>query len=212
MKKNFNESSILNSILVNSCLPHQMNELSIAFNFRFIHISTDSIFGNDFSNKSETDSIEVKDLYSATKFLGEPNGDNTLVLRTSIIGHSLTNKDGFFDHVRLSNVFRGYSNVFFSGTTTLELAKIIYSIVSSPNKISGVYHVAGKEISKLNLAKLIAEVYSLDIQILDETEVKSRRILLSVKFDEEFLYKTPSWVYLLNNQKDFYNLNADIYE
>lgn len=212
VKKDFDKINILPNILINSILPHKINELSITYNFKFIHISTDSIFGDNFVNKSETDIFEVKDLYSASKLLGEPIGKNTFVLRTSIVGHSLTGKEGFLDSVRSANIYRGSSNVFFSGTTVLELAKIIHGIITKPKKISDLYHVTAKEVSKLNLAKLISYVYALDLRIIEVTEIKSKRLLSSMKFDQNFMYTAPEWEYLLNDLKNFYDLNADVYE
>ena len=109
VKKVFNENSNLSNILINSVLPHQMNEWALKYNFKFIHISTDSVFGDNFNNKSELDRTLVNDLYSASKLLGEPSSSNTIVIRTSLIGHSLHYSDGFLNSVLRSNHFTGFS-------------------------------------------------------------------------------------------------------
>jgi dTDP-4-dehydrorhamnose reductase len=212
VKKNLIGDKIIDSIFVNSILPHKISDLAISNNFRFIHISTDSVFGDNFEGKLETDSIEIKDLYSASKVLGEPLGPKSVVIRTSIVGHSLTGEVGFLDSVRSVKTYHGYSLVLFAGTTVLELSKIIYRMITDDEILNGIYHVKGKKISKYSLAELISKVYNLNLTLVHNDQVSSKRLLSSLKFDRRFCYSSPEWGLLLEELKIFYYLNIDVYE
>lgn len=212
VKKLFNENSFLSNILINSLLPQQMNEWALKYDFKFVHVSTDSVFGDNFNNKSELDRTLVNDLYSASKLLGEPDSENTLVIRTSLVGHSLHCSDGFLNTVLSSNHFTGFSGVVFAGTTALELSSLIFHLLTLSSEVSGTYHITGPEISKYDLAKLISQVYSLDIKITESKDQKSMRILSSKKLKNALNYEPPNWLDLLNNTKSFYHSNWDIYE
>ena len=212
VKKIFIENSNLSNILINSVLPQQLSEWALKFSYKFVHISTDSVFGDNFKNKTELDRTLANDLYSASKMLGEPENKNTLVIRTSLIGHSLHYSDGFLNTVLSSKQFTGFSGVVFTGTTALELSSLIYRLVTLSSEVSGVYHIAGQEISKYDLVKLICKVYSLDIEITESKDYKSKRILSSKKLENALNYQPQEWLDLLNNTKSFYYSNSDIYE
>ncbi len=138
---------IIDSIYINSILPHKISNLAFINDFKFIHISTDSVFGNFGKNKHEESELIVQDLYSASKALGEPINPSTIVLRTSLIGHSLTGDTGLLDWVMRQNKISGYDNHIFAGITSLELSKIICLIIFSYKFNSGTYHISGKCIS-----------------------------------------------------------------
>lgn len=212
VKKDFKSGNISSNIIVNSILPRKLDELSNFYHFQFIHISTDSVFGDYYFSKSESDSFEVKDLYSASKLLGEPNEGNTIIIRTSIVGHSLNGENGLLDSVISSKNYCGFTDVFYSGTTTLELSKIIHMIVNNQQIRPDIFHVTGKEISKYDLAMIISEVYSLDTSITKSSGFKIKRDLSSLKFKIAFDYKIPDWYILLSDLKIFYINNKDIYE
>jgi dTDP-4-dehydrorhamnose reductase len=212
VKKDFKSGNVLSNIIVNSILPHKLDELSKHYHFQFVHISTDSVFGDYYSNKSESDTFEIKDMYSASKLLGEPSGRNTIIIRTSIVGHSLKGENGFLDSVLSSKSYCGFTDVFFSGTTTLELSKIIHMIINNQQVRPDIFHVTGIEISKYDLARVISEVYSLDTSLTKSAGIKIKRDLSSLKFRIAFNYEIPDWYILLSNLNNFYKNNNDIYE
>ncbi len=144
-------SNYLESITVNSLLPHILNEICEEMNAKLIHISTDCVFDGTKGNYTEDDLSDAYDLYGKSKFLGEVNYGKTMTLRTSIIGNEITNNThGLIDWFLVQNgVINGYKQAVFSGVTTFELTKIILDIII-PNLFKvGLFQIASKPISKI---------------------------------------------------------------
>ena len=213
VKKQLSNSDykIIDSIYINSILPHKISNLAFINDFKFIHISTDSVFGNFGKNKHEESELIVQDLYSASKALGEPINLSTIVLRTSLIGHSLTGDTGLLDWVMRQNKISGYDNHIFAGITSLELSKIICLIIFSYKFNSGTYHISGKCISKYELIKLIVEIYNLNVNLIKETSETVNRSLSSDKFQNQFNYNPSDWVTLLSELKLFNTQHKVLY-
>ena len=93
--------------------------------------------------------------YSRTKALGEINQNDALTIRTSVVGPQL--KDGselFHWFMKQSGEINGYKKAFWSGITTLELAKgIEWSIY---NDINGIYNLTNNK----KISNEISEKYN----------------------------------------------------
>ncbi len=154
---NESNNNIKKSIYLNALFPHLLNELSFNLKFKLIHISTDCVYSGKKSEfYTELDEKDGLGNYSRTKGLGEINNDKNLTLRTSVIGPELKS-DGeelFNWFMQQKKVINGYSNVFWSGISTLELAKAVLWAVE--NNITGLYNLTnGVKISKYNLLLII---------------------------------------------------------
>ncbi len=201
------------AIMVNSLLPHYLDELSIKHNFKLIHISTDCVFEGTKGNYGEDDIKDAKSFYGQSKSLGEINNDRNLTLRTSIIGPDINpNGIGLFQwFMQQENEVGGYSKVRWTGVTTIELAKIIENILHK--NVTGLYHVVnGESITKYDLLKLIAKHFDKRINILKNDSVVSDKSLIQTKSDypfevssyEKMIEDMKSWV--LENQNLYPNL------
>ena len=141
---------------LNAELPHRLSEISSRLNFRLIHISTDCVFsGNKGSSYNENDNQDSKSIYGKTKSLGESIADSHLVIRTSVVGPELTDREEelFNWFMCQDGEISGYTTAIWSGVTTLELAKRIGEFITSD--IKGIYHLTNnKTISKFELLKL----------------------------------------------------------
>ena len=183
---------------LNSILPHRLSKLADMIGARFIHISTDCVFSGSKGNYSEHDRSDACDLYGTSKYLGEVLCNNSVTLRTSIIGHELDTKYGLVEwFLSQKGTCLGYENAIFSGLPTVVLARIIRDIVI-PRKMTGLYHVASQPISKFNLLKIIAEVYRKDIKIIPDAKFKINRSLSFEKFSAETGYKPDPWIDLIS--------------
>ena len=134
--------SILN-IEINSLLPHKIAKLSDIYGFKFIHFSTDCVFSGKKGNYNDHDIKDAYDLYGISKGLGEViNCKNTLTFRTSIIGNELKTHKSLLDWFlhNKDKIVEGYTNAYFSGFTTLEVAKIL-EIIFRNNFSPGLYNV-----------------------------------------------------------------------
>ena len=87
-----------NSIILNSALPHFLNEWVASNNKRLIHFSTDCVFTGSKGNYLDNDNKDAYDLYGSTKSMGEViDSKFTITLRGSMIGRELENKTELFE-------------------------------------------------------------------------------------------------------------------
>lgn len=194
----------IESITINSLLPHKLESFGQKYNFRLIHISTDCVFSGNKGSYVETDFSDADDLYGRSKYLGEVDYGQGVTIRTSVIGNEIAEPThGLLEwFLSQKGPVNGYKNVIFSGLTTTELAKVMLDEVVAKEIPSGLYHVASDPISKYKLLHIINDIYrkNTDIQASDELSVD--RSLRPSKFNEITNYSCPSWSQLIEEMKD----------
>lgn len=181
------------AIYVNGYIPHYLDRLSIKHNYKLIHITTDCVFSGKKGDYLENDFRDADSYYGRSKAIGEVNNNRTLTFRTSIIGPDM-NKDSiglFHWFMNQKDRVTGYSNVFWTGVTTLELAKAIE--YSFSQNITGINHLVNNEkISKYELLKLFKKYMNReDIEILKDSNYSSDKSLVKTK--NNFDYKVKSY-------------------
>lgn len=193
----------IESISINSLLPHKLNEYCFKNNSKLIHISTDCVFDGKKGMYSESDTPNADDLYGKSKQLGEVDYGCALTLRTSIIGHELQSSGfGLLSWVlSQTGTIKGFTNAFFSGFTTFELTKIILDYVIPKNINPGIYNVASNPISKFELLGLINETYNLNLKIIADSDYKIDRTLNAQLFNKITDYHVPNWSFMINEMK-----------
>ena len=181
---------LLISIPINSLMPHRLAGLCKLAGARLVHVSTDCVFSGEKGGYTETDFTDARDVYGKSKALGELFYANTVTLRTSTIGHELQTKYGLLDWF-LSQESRcnGFGRAIFSGLPTVVFAQVIRDVVIPNKELSGLYHVAAKPISKLDLLKLINRVYGKTIEI-----VKDEKLIIDRSLDSEYFRKATGYV------------------
>jgi dTDP-4-dehydrorhamnose reductase len=151
---------------INGFFPHYLEELGKEKHFMTIHLSTDCIFSGEKGNYTTEDIPDADDYYGKSKAVGELKNDRDLTIRTSIIGPEL-NPDGvglFQWFMSQKDEINGYDKVYWTGLTTLELAKIIDRAIEI--NLTGLHHIVpDQKISKYDLLNLIAEIFQKDIVI-----------------------------------------------
>lgn len=187
--------SPLRCIELNSLLPHKLAQAAQAWGGRVIHFSTDCVFDGRRGAYSEQDEPTANDLYGRTKYLGEVQYDNALTLRTSIIGRELTHHRSLLDWFlgQRGKKVKGYARVIYSGVTTNQMAKVVAMLISRYPRISGLYQVVARPISKFDLLSLIRDTYGLNIEIEREEHTRSDRSMKGDKLREATGYISPSW-------------------
>lgn len=188
--------SIFNSTLINSSFPHLLNEwVNSKDKKKLIHLSTDCVFSGAIGNYLDESIPDATDYYGRTKALGEIFGPNTLTIRSSMIGLEIFNHTELLDWVlsKKGSTISGYTNVQYSGITTIRLAKIISFIIEHNIEINGIYNVSSEGISKYELLNLINKTFMLDIEILKNENYVSNKILISEKFFNLLGMKIPNW-------------------
>jgi len=202
-----------NAILLNAYFPHLLKRLSDEVNATLIHISTDCVFSGKKGNYSEIDFRDADDVYGRSKALGEIINEKDLTIRTSIIGPELKeNGEGLFHwFMKNSGNVNGYTNAYWGGVTTLELAKAID--VAIENNLTGLVHLSnGEKISKFDLLNLIKKVWQKnDIKInpyneksVDKSLLKSDRFNFRVPVYPEMMYQLDDW--MKNNENLYFTI------
>jgi dTDP-4-dehydrorhamnose reductase len=192
------------AILINSFFPHLLSRLGDKLNYRLIHISTDCVFSGEKGGYSESSSPDGESVYARTKALGELINQDDLIVRTSAIGPELKSEgSGLLSwFLKQKGEVEGFNHAFWTGVTTLELAKGIDSFITQ--ELSGLYNfVPQDKISKYELLLLIKKVWKKEnVQILpkkepenDKSLINSRRDLnFTVKNYEEMLYELRKYI------------------
>lgn len=204
VKQVANANDPLLALPINSMLPHRLSRLCALGGARLVHVSTDCVFKGTTGNYRESDPSDADDLYGKSKFLGEVTSPHAVTLRTSIIGHELASAHGLIDwFLAQEGRVKGYRRAIFSGLPTVELARVVRDVVLPHPEISGIYHVASKPIAKLDLLRLIAEVYGKAIEIVPDDAVAINRSLNADCFRKATGYVAPSWPELVRRMYDF---------
>lgn len=204
VKQVANADDLLLALPINSMLPHRLARLCALGGARLVHVSTDCVFKGTKGNYRESDPSDAEDLYGKSKFLGEVAYPHAVTLRTSIIGHELGSAHGLINwFLAQEGRVTGYRRAIFSGLPTVELARVVRDVVLPRPEISGIYHVASKPIAKLNLLRLIAEVYGKSIEIVPDDVVVIDRSLNADCFREVTGYVAPQWPELVKCMYDF---------
>jgi len=174
--------SISNTVLINSYFPLDIHKLALKNGIKYFQIGTDCVFSGLDGNYSEDSFQDAKDLYGKSKIVGEIEGINKIVIRSSIIGpeqgigFSLMN--WFLNNQQ--SVVSGYKNHMWNGVTTLNFAKIIGgAILNSKNNDFKTHHLIPKNvITKANLLEQFKLNFNkeIDIKHIDADSVINRTL------------------------------------
>jgi dTDP-4-dehydrorhamnose reductase len=203
-KSNFVEMKKINYELVYKILSFLKK-----YKFKYIHLSTDCVFSGKEGNYKETSIQNATDDYGITKSMAEKlclKEKNVLILRCSTIGHENFSKNGLLEWFLSKSKVFGFKKAYFSGPTSLELAKIIFKFILNKNVLKkGIYNIACKKISKFNLLKIVNKIYKKKILIMSNSDFFIDRSLSSNKFVNETKYLIPSWRVQIKNMHKFKN-------
>ena len=200
--KDFMSSSYAELELMYISLPKILTELSIKFNFRVIHISTDAVFSGKKGNYKEDDTPDPIDDYGKCKLLGEPNHENCVVIRTSMIGHSINGETGLIDWFLKQKECTLFKNAIFSGLPVYELSRIISEYFITKNDLKGIFHISAKPISKYELLSKVQKLYDLNVCIRPDETYKIDRSLDSSKFLTASGYRIKSWDDMITEMRE----------
>lgn len=199
-----------NAIYINAYFPHLLERLAAEVNAKLIHVSTDCVFSGEKGNYTETDVRDADDTYGKSKGLGEVINNKDLTIRTSIIGPELKeNGEGLFHwFMNQKGEINGYTEAFWGGVTTLELAKAIDAAIEQ--NTSGLVHLTnGDKISKYDLLSLFKEIWRRNDVIVNPYKGKS--VDKSLMKSTIFNYKVPTFKEMLHEQSIWMEENAPLY-
>jgi len=208
----FADDNKSDAVLINAYLPHYLSARTRRYGFRLVHMSTDCVFSGEKGSYCESDVPDAQSFYGKTKILGEVLDDkNTLTFRTSIIGPDINaNGIGLFHWFMSQNgKIGGFSNVLWSGVTTLEFAKSVEKSFDMPS-ISGLFHLVNNEsISKYNLLLLFKKYSKKNIDIsIDDTYTSDKTL---VNTNKQFDFNLPSYDDMVREMIEWIELHEDMY-
>lgn len=194
----------LSAIPLNALLPHRLAKLCEGFGSRLIHVSTDCVFSGRQGNYRETALPDADDVYGRTKALGEVDYPHAITLRTSTIGYELHSNFGLLEwFLKQTERCKGFRRAIFSGLPSVSFARVVRDLVIPRSDLSGLYHVAGRPISKYDLLVGIAEAYQKSIDIFADDTFVIDRSLNAERFSAATGYEAPDWKTLIRTmQKD----------
>jgi dTDP-4-dehydrorhamnose reductase len=199
-----NQNKPKDIIYINSFLPHYLANLSNKYKSRFIHMSTDCVFSGKEGNYKESDIADATDLYGRSKLLGETYYENSIILRTSLIGHELSSHQSLLDwFLSQKENIKGYKEAIFSGFPTCEVARIIDEYIIPISTLRGLYHVSSEPISKYDLLFLVKKIYDHKINIIENNTIKINRSLNSTYFNQITGFKPKPWNLMIEEMKFF---------
>lgn len=202
-----NANDHLESLAINATLPHRLAKYCEATGARLVHFSTDCVFSGKQGNYREEDFPDAYDLYGRTKYLGEVSYENSVTLRTSIIGHELDRSKSLVDwFLSQSSEVKGFAKAIFSGLPTIEVARVLKEhVIPNPN-LSGLFHLSVDPINKYELLNLVASTYGKSINITPDDKLVIDRSLNSDRFRTATGFKPKAWSDLIKVMHEEYLL------
>lgn len=209
------DSRISNTIIINSALPHFLEEwINGKSGKRLIHFSTDCVFSGKIGAYSESSIPDAIDYYGKTKALGEVTGSQSLTLRGSMIGRELENHTELLEWFlsQKGRTVNGFKNVIYSGITTVKMAEFVTRIVTDFPSMSGLYNVSSIPISKYDLLNIFNENFDVHSEILMNEDYYSKKDLISKRFYAETGFNIPEWKDLIIQLKENSIINSKYYK
>jgi dTDP-4-dehydrorhamnose reductase len=199
------------AVYLNSFLPHYLSSKC-----RTIHISTDCVFSGKDGFRWHTEMARKTEagIYGITKSAGELLNVRDLTIRTSIVGPELKeNGTGLFEwFMKQDGEIQGWTNAFWNGVTTLELAKFTCQVLERESrdpdlgKLSGLCHLYTSELtSKYDLLNVFKNQYSRGVSILENAlDSAIDKTMTSVREDILSWYEPKTIENLVQEQHDWY--------
>lgn len=195
-KRKIDTNNPLGVLQINAVFPHKLAVWAKDNYKRIIHFSTDCVFDGTVGNYTETSLTTAEDIYGRTKALGEINYNHTLTIRSSFIGQELFDKTELLDWFlsQEGKQIKGFTNTFYSGVSTIYMARVIKKIISNYPNLNGLYQLAPDEpISKYELLNIAKKAYKINIEIIPDDKHIHRPTLNGSKLREKINLRIPSW-------------------
>lgn len=199
------------AVLINSYMPHCLENHYKETDVKLIHLSTDCVFSGDRGNYRLTDIADGKTFYDRSKALGEINNKKDLTFRMSIIGPDIA-ADGtglFHWFMKQTGTVRGFSKAIWNGVTTLELGKAIEAALHED--LTGIYQLVPDEsISKYHLLLLFQQIFNkMNVEIIADDSFALNKSLVNERKD--FMYRVKDYPSQIREMKMWVDDHKELY-
>jgi dTDP-4-dehydrorhamnose reductase len=201
----------VSAYLVNSWFPHYLVTLLSTTGARLLHLSTDCVFDGQSGPYTENSQHTETSVYGRSKSFGEIHSPSHLTLRTSIIGPELRkNSTGLFDWFLYKSppIVTGYTDAWWNGITTLELAKHCWTWCIKPC-VFGVYHLTRNDyLTKYEVLNMLNTEWTLNKILtpglapkpVNKCLINSHPTVFEIKPFVEQLTELRLWMHKNNNR------------
>lgn len=189
------------AISVNSLFPHKLARWAGESNRRVIHFSTDCVFDGSEGDYTESSNTTGTDTYGKTKALGEINYPYALTIRSSFIGRELKDKTELLEWCLSCRgmEIKGFDRAFYSGVSTICMARVVKDIITNHKSLSGLYQLASEEpVSKYDLLCQINESFKLGIDIVRDSSFETMPTLNGSRLKSAMSLELPGWKEMLD--------------
>ena len=166
---------------LNVKLPVFLNEMSIKYNYKLIHISTDHFSGDSPGFIRENDSVHSLNYYGEQKLEAEECllslPSTAIIVRTNFFRHDFNFQRGLMEWIicKLNNnqSFNGFTNVHFTPVSCEVLSKGILKLLEI--EYSGLVHISSSEdITKYDFARFIANSLKANSSLINPCDFEER--------------------------------------
>ena len=92
------------------------------------------------------------------------------------------------------------------------MGEIVNLILQNHLSLSGIINISSEPISKFDLLKKLSEAFNLNVDIEENLNISSNKVLNSKKFTEITGIKTPNWNDLISEFKEDSNSYNSLYK
>jgi dTDP-4-dehydrorhamnose reductase len=166
---------------LNVMLPLFLNEMSIKYNYKLIHISTDHFSGDSPGFIRENDFVHSLNYYGEQKLEAEERllslSSTAIIVRTNFFRHDFYLKRGLMEWIiyKLNNnqPFNGFTNVHFTPVSCEILSRGILKLLEI--EYSGLIHISSSEgITKYDFARFIANSLKANSDLINPCDFEER--------------------------------------
>ena len=151
--------SVDQAIRINALFPIELCRSAQVIGAQVIQVATDCVFSGGSGSYHENSSHDAHDVYGKTKSLGETGADNLMILRCSLIGPEVHNRNTlFFEWVRNTRkgaIIDGFADHRWNGLTSQSFGAIVAGIVLTGGFSPSVQHLVPADVvTKFELVKM----------------------------------------------------------
>jgi dTDP-4-dehydrorhamnose reductase len=204
---NRGDADVRQLLAINSMFPRRLDAAAVELGVeQFVHFSTDGVFRGTTGGYDESSIPDTIEPYGMSKFLGEPVGTRSLVIRTSLLGRALCGGASLVDWLlRQRGAVRGYRRAIFSGVPVNEVAAALDRILRLPAPLTGVHHLSAAPIAKYEVLELVRRAWHLDdVTIVPDDSVVIDRSLDSRRLRDAIGYQPSPWPEMIARMHAFY--------
>ena len=202
-------NSLEKALYINSYVPRLISAKLANAKTKIVHLSTDCVFnGKTSANYLPSDIPNETGNYGLSKMMGEINNTKDITFRLSKIGpETPNNTPGILDWFLRENseTVSGWTNHYWNGITTLELARLIYIHMKNPIS-NGIYALVDNDFicTKYELICKFKRVFNQAIDIIPAEHPSTTRKVLNNPFQNPTL-KVKDFEKQLEDLKDYLN-------